>query len=103
MAEARDTTPIPRGALRARAESRGPRTPRDLLRSGSRGWVLASFVLDTTGAPDPRSAAILATSDARYARAVCDAVPGLRYAPLLQDGRVVALRIGQRFEFRAGS
>jgi hypothetical protein len=65
--------------------------------------VVASFVVDTSGAIDRRSAAILASTDARYARAVCDALPEIFFAPFQQGGRAVALRIAQRFVFQAGS
>jgi hypothetical protein len=65
------------------------------------GAVRARFVIDTLGRVVPGSGFIEATSDEQFARAVCTALPRLRWQPVMVNGQkaVVGL-VHVSFDYR---
>ena len=61
--------------------------PADLKLETRSGLVRARFAIDTVGRVIPGSGIIEAFSDEQFARAVCYALPHLRFAPVMRDGR----------------
>ena len=72
------TVPLPMESLRLGNQHASPHYPDELRRAGIGGTVVASFVVDTTGHVDARSAQVTSSTDPQFSRAVCDAVPHFR-------------------------
>jgi TonB family protein len=62
------------------------RYPDDLRRAYRSGVVRARFIIDTMGQVMRRSTAIEAYTDEGFVRAVCDALPRLKFAPIAIAG-----------------
>jgi TonB-like protein len=60
--------------------------PADLALESRTGLVRARFVIDTAGRVMPESGIIEASSDQQFARAVCYALPNMRFEPVVLDG-----------------
>jgi hypothetical protein len=76
--------------------------PADLKLETRSGLVRARFAIDTTGRVIPGSSIIEAFSDKQFADAVCYALPHLRFAPVVRDGRkTVAGLVHVPFTFSA--
>lgn len=77
------------------------RYPDDLMLANRPGIVRARFVIDTLGGVVPGSSIIEASTDERFARAVCQALPTLKFAPVIVDGhKAVAGLVHVPFTFR---
>jgi len=75
--------------------------PEDLRLASRTGFVRARFVIDTLGRVVPGSSIIEASSHERFARAVCQALPTLKFAPVMVDGhKAVAGLVHVPFTFR---
>ena len=75
--------------------------PDDVRLANRTGIVRARFVIDTLGGVVPGSSIIEASSDERFARAVCQALPTLKFAPVIVDGhKAVAGFVHVPFTFR---
>ena len=61
--------------------------PAELALESRSGLVRARFAIDTAGRVIAGSGIIEAFSDAQFARAVCYALPSLRFEPVVLDGR----------------
>jgi TonB family protein len=80
------TVLLPEDNLRAiHARTAFPRYPIELRNAGTEGNVVVTFVVDTAGRVDGRSARITASTHAGFSAAVCEAVPHLRFGRA--DGR----------------
>jgi periplasmic protein TonB len=79
--------------------SPSPRYPESLRHSGVEGEVVAQFVVDSTGRVDSRYVAILRADHELFARAVRDALGGMRFAPAEAGGRKVAQLVQLPFTF----
>jgi hypothetical protein len=80
------------------------RYPDDVRQVYRSGIVRARFVIDTLGKVVPGSSIIEASSDERFARAVCEALPELRFAPVVIGGhKAVAGLVHVPFPFRGKS
>lgn len=86
-------------ALRDTA-SVAPEYPESLQRRGIEGWVVARFVVDTSGAVIPRSVQIVSSTSSDFTKAVTTALPQMRYRPAVRRGRVVRQEVEQEFRFR---
>lgn len=64
------------------------------------GEVLAQFVVDATGVPDPATLRILRTSDRALGEAVRAWLPNVRFRPARRDGQWVSQLVEQLFTFR---
>ena len=64
--------------------------PADLRLDHRAGTVRARFVIDTLGNVVPGSGFIEASSDDQYARAVCYALPRLKWEPVVVNGQKAA-------------
>ncbi|HEX5831143.1 MAG TPA: hypothetical protein VFY16_09190 [Gemmatimonadaceae bacterium] len=64
------------------------------------GEVLAQFVVDATGVPDPATLRILRTSDRALGEAVRAWLPNVRFRPARRDDVWVAQLVEQLFTFR---
>jgi TonB family protein len=77
-----------------------PRYPSDLRSAGVSGEVLAQFVVGTDGRVDVSSFKAVKSSDARFTRAVLDALPSMRFTPAQAGGAPVKQLIQQPFVFQ---
>lgn len=87
---------------KAVAPERGNMPPQypDVLKSaGIGGFVVMSFVVDTTGRIDVGSATIAKLSDDRFVGTVVAALPALRFTPAELGGRKVKQLVSQPFYF----
>lgn len=76
-----------------------PRYPRALERSGMRGSVSLTFVVDTTGHVEMGSVKTLQSSDGAFFKAVMDVLPHMAFTPAQLGGRKVRQLVKQRFDF----
>jgi hypothetical protein len=67
--------------------------------TNARAEVLASFVVDTTGAAEPESIVVMPGSDPRAAAAVPAALRELRFRPATRSGYKVRQRVIQALRF----
>ncbi|HEY0776929.1 MAG TPA: TonB family protein [Gemmatirosa sp.] len=79
--------------------SGGPVYPPALLAQGVAGEALVEFVVDTTGRVDTASFLVVDATDPRFADAVRDALPAMRFAPARVGGhrRRQAVQLPVRF------
>lgn len=80
--------------------SGSPRYPSDLRSAGVSGEVLAQFVVGTDGRVDVSTFKAVKSSDARFTRAVLDALPSMRFKPAETGGAAVKQLIQQPFVFQ---
>lgn len=77
----------------------GPRYP-DLLRAEKiEGEVVAQFVVDTTGHPDPRTLKVLRSTHDLFSASVRAAIPNLRFTPAEVGDRKVKQVVQMPFQF----
>jgi TonB family protein len=81
------------------ADNPAPEYPESLRRMNIEGHVLVSFVVDTTGAPDPTSARVLGSSHELFARSVRAVLPRLHFLPARSGGAKVEMLVEQPFRF----
>jgi TonB family protein len=77
-----------------------PEFPKQLLTAGIAGQVTARFVVDTMGAVDMASYTVVQYSRPEFENAVRSALPGMRFTPATQAGRLVRQWVEQPFHFR---
>ena len=96
------TAAVPLDSVRAVPPLGQPRYPAALRRAGQGGKVVVSFVIDTAGRVDPRSARVTSSPDPALSAAVCDFLPRARYAR--RDGGALGApaRVSTWFQFTAG-
>lgn len=90
----------------ARADSAAPVTPLypdPLYKERVPGHVLAEFVVDTAGAPEPETIGIVSATDPRFAASVMRALSDARFIPARLHGRPVRQLVHQPFAFVAPS
>ena len=86
----------------ARADSSAPVTPwypDPLYRERIPGRVLAEFVVDTTGRPEPETIGIVSSTDPRFAASVVRALSEARFIPARLRGHPVRQLVQQPFTF----
>jgi TonB family protein len=81
------------------ADNPVPRYPEALLVAQVEGQVRVRFVIDTTGALDPRSVRIVASTNEQFTRAVKAVLPRLHFLPAVSDGKRVRVPAEQAFAF----
>lgn len=79
--------------------SENPRYPEILRQAGVEGEVLASFVVDETGAADPTSFKAIRSTHELFTAAVKQALPTMRFVPAEVGGRKVKQLVQQPFTF----
>jgi TonB family protein len=77
----------------------GPPYPQELRDDRLDGLVVVRFVIDTLGHVEVPSLNVVAASHPLFAASVRSALSRLRYSPASQAGRLVRVRLEQRFEF----
>lgn len=82
-----------------RAGSLGPKYPKSLKDAKVEGTVLAQFVVDTTGAPEPSTFKVLKSSNPLFDEAVRDALAQMQFIPAMVGGRPVKQLLQQPFLF----
>jgi len=85
-----------------RADSSAPVTPwypDPLYRQRIPGRVLAEFVVDTTGHPEPETIGIVSSTDPRFAASVVRALSEARFIPARLHGHPVRQLVQQPFTF----
>lgn len=80
--------------------SGAPIYPEALQRRGVEGWVVARFVVDTSGAVEQGSFRIVSSTSSDFTRAVLEAAPTLRHRPAIVKGRPVRQETELTFRFR---
>lgn len=80
-----------------------PHFPDALRATRSRGSVLAQFVVDTMGTPDPRTFKVLRTSDSSFTSAVRAGLPTMRFTPAEIGGRKVKQLVQMPFDFQVSA
>jgi len=86
----------------ARADSSAPATPLypdPLYKERVPGRVLAEFVVDTAGRPEPETIGVVSASDPRFAASVVHALAEARFHPAQLGGRPVRQLVQQPFSF----
>jgi len=78
-----------------------PHYPSSLERSGRRGSVSLTFIVDTAGHVEMGSVKPLQFSDGAFLKSVMDALPRMAFTPARVSGRNVRQLVKQRFEFSA--
>ena len=78
-----------------------PHYPRSLERSGMRGSVSLTFVVDTTGHAEMGSVKTIHSSGGAFLKAVMDELPRMAFTPARVTGRKVRQLVKQRFDFNA--
>ena len=86
-------------AVTLRVGSVGPKYPQSLKDAKVEGTVLAQFVVDTTGTPEPHTFKVLQSSNPLFAEAVRDALAQMQFTPALVGGRPVKQLLQQPFMF----
>jgi protein TonB len=81
-------------------ESVAPAYPPALLAKRVEGSVLAQYVVDTTGFPDPATFLVLSATDTAFVSAVRAALPLMRFVPARMGERKVPQLVEQEFKFR---
>lgn len=82
--------------------SPGPRYPDSLKVARVEGAVMAQFVVDTLGLPEPGSFKVLKSDHDLFTRSVAAALPNMRFIPARVGGRVVKQLVQQPFQFSLG-
>ncbi len=79
--------------------SAAPSYPLDLLEQGLEGLVDAQFVVDTSGAVEPRSVEIIQGTHPGFIASVREALRLMRFRPAVMGSRKVRQLVQQRFRF----
>lgn len=87
-------------AVRRDPSSAAPSYPPELLKKNVEGYVTARYVVDTTGAADAPTLAVLYATDPLFVQAVREALPFMRFEPARLNGRKVRQLVEQQFTFR---
>ncbi|HEX8941989.1 MAG TPA: energy transducer TonB [Gemmatimonadaceae bacterium] len=82
------------------ASSAAPAYPLELLEKHVEGFVLARYVVDTTGFADAASLQVLKATDPGFERSVRDAIPYMRFSPAKIGALKVRQLVEQTFTFR---
>jgi TonB family protein len=80
--------------------SAAPEYPPLLLAAGVAGEVIARYVVDTLGTVDTLTYTVIESSRQEFVEAVRRALPGMRFRPAMQQGRLVRQWVEQVFHFR---
>lgn len=80
-----------------------PRYPSELRAQGMQGRVVASFLIDTTGAVDVRSIRIMEANHPAFAAAVCTALPRSRFRDAIGAPPASPVRMTAPFQFELAS
>jgi TonB family protein len=81
-------------------DSAAPEYPAALLARNIEGSVFVSYVVDTTGRASDGSFRVIRATHPEFARAVRDALPGMRFRPAQLRGVPVPQLVQQSFAFR---
>ena len=76
-----------------------PKYPADLRAARTTGKVVAHFVVDSAGMPEPATFKVLQSSHGAFAAAVQEALPCMRFTPASIRGRRVRQVEQQPFVF----
>jgi TonB family protein len=79
--------------------SAAPEYPAFLQAEHVEGFVIAEFVVDTTGVPDVHSLHIVMSSHPAFEQSLREALPHMRFLPAALDGHAVRQRVRQEFDF----
>lgn len=90
--------PVERPAVALNSNPR-PEYPESLRLAHVEGDVRMQFLVDTTGAPDLRSARVLRSTNELFTNAVRSVLPRLRFLPAESGGNKVAVVAEQTFSF----
>jgi len=82
------------------ASSAAPAYPLDLLERHVEGFVLARYVVDTTGFADAASLDVVRATDPGFERSVREALPYMRFSPAKIGRQKVRQLVEQTFTFR---
>lgn len=82
------------------ASSAAPAYPLDLLEKHVEGFVLARYIVDTTGFADIASLDVLKATNQGFEQAVRDALPYMRFSPAKIGAQKVRQLVEQTFTFR---
>jgi len=77
-----------------------PVYPAALRASGVEGQVIAQFVVDEEGIPQPQTFKVIRSTNAFFSAAVADALPRMRFTPAKKDRVFVKQLIQQAFVFK---
>ena len=80
--------------------SDGPRYPDALREKGVQGEVLVEFTVDTAGHADPTTFTVVETTHPRFADAVREALPNMRFTPAVAHGRHVRQLVRLPMKFK---
>lgn len=76
-----------------------PKYPEELRANDIDGRVLARFIVDTMGRPEPSRFRAVSSSHRYFTEAVQEALPKMRFLPAKYDGRKVRQLVQMPFEF----
>ena len=82
------------------ADSEAPLYPNELLAQNVEGEVFVRFIVDATGAVDPRTAVILRSTHPQFTHSVLTSLARTRFTPASIDRRPVSQLVDQEFSFR---
>lgn len=82
------------------ADSEAPLYPNELLLQNVEGGVFVRFVVDATGAVDPRTAVVLRSTHPQFTHSVLTSLSRTRFTPATIDGRPVSQLVDQEFAFK---
>lgn len=82
------------------ADSEAPLYPSDLLAQHVEGAVFVRFIVDATGAVDPRTAVVLRSTHPQFTHSVLTSLARTRFTPATIDRRPVSQLVDQEFSFR---
>jgi TonB family protein len=85
------------------ANSAAPAYPLDLLEKHIEGFVLARYVVDTTGFADIASLEVLKATHPGFEQSVRDALPYMRFSPAKIGTQKVRQLVEQTFTFKIAS
>jgi TonB family protein len=76
--------------------------PPELFAKGVGGWVLAEFVVDTSGKVESETINLVSSTDPLFSAAVLRALPNARYVPAMKGGHTVRQLVHQPYRFVPG-
>ncbi|MEP6619087.1 MAG: energy transducer TonB [bacterium] len=82
------------------ASSASPIYPAELIEKRVEGYVLARFIVDTTGFADTASFIVVRSTDARFVRSLHDVLPRMRFSPAKIGPQKVKQLVEQMFSFK---
>lgn len=83
-------------------DNRPPRYPEIMMKANMEGRVVAAFIVDEEGRPDPESIRIVSSSHDLFSASVRSHIPNLTYRPALADGKPVRMWVQLPFTFNSG-